>query len=504
MTDSVVKEIRVRLAPSPTGSFHFGTARTALFNWLFARQSGGVFVLRIEDTDTERSEKRYETEVFESLEWLGLHWDEGPDWKDVRGKKRDASGACGPYRQSDRKKIYRAHLSRLLEEKKAYYCYCTKEELEAQRQSMLAQGLPAKYSGHCRDIKIPPKGKVPQVIRFKTPETSVEFKDMIRGKVSFDANLFGDIVIAKGLDAPLYNFAAAIDDEEMKISHVIRGEDHISNTPKQILMQKALGFRELTYAHLPLILGADRSKLSKRYAETSLLEYRNKGFLPAAVVNFLAFLGWHPKDNREIFSLDELVKEFDLKRVQKAGAIFNMEKLEWINAQHIRSAAKEDIAAYLEDFAARGAGSPEIRDYSPIFKDRKFLEKIIEIEKERSKTLADFFELTSFFFALPEYDANLLVWQKETPANAKKNLEAALGILSGIKKKQIDRALLEEAMKDLIEKEGRGPVLWPLRVAVSGRPASPDPLDIIKILGLDESVRRIRTALEKLDTVQTP
>jgi len=322
------KSIRVRFAPSPTGPIHIGSIRTALFNWLFARKYGGTFVLRIEDTDKERSEKRYDDELLEGLSWMGLNWDEGPQTASDAGQlaldgAAHEKGEFGPYRQSERTAIYHKYLQQLIESGDAYYCYCSKEDIEAQRQMMLAQGLPPKYSGHCRNLAAPPEGKSPEVIRFKTPEVKVEFKDLVRGKVVFDAALFGDFIIAKDLDSPLYNFAVVVDDALMEISHVIRAEDHLSNTPKQILMGRALGFDEPIFAHIPLILNADRSKMSKRFADTALLNYRERGYVPEAMLNFLALLGWHPRGDKEVLSREELIAEFDIDRVQQSGAIFN-------------------------------------------------------------------------------------------------------------------------------------------------------------------------------------
>ena len=351
------KEIRVRFAPSPTGLFHLGSGRTALFNWVYARKLGGKFILRIEDTDRERSKPEFEKGIYESLRWMGLDWDEGPD----------VGGEFGPYRQTERLHIYREYLEKLIKENWAYYCYCTKEELEEEREAMISQGLPAKYSGHCRNLTEAPAGKTPQLIRFKTPEMRVEFKDIIRGNVSFDSSLFGDIPLAKDLDTPLYNFAVVVDDELMHITHVIRGEDHVSNTPKQVLFQKALGFKELTYAHLPLILAADRSKLSKRYAETSLFEYEKQGYLSEAMVNFLILLGWHPKNDKEIFTIPELVEAFELERVQKAGAIFNEDKLLWINGEHIKIANPQKISEFIKNKSREIHGKDFDLDFAKIF-----------------------------------------------------------------------------------------------------------------------------------------
>lgn len=472
------KAVRVRFAPSPTGPFHLGSARTALFNWVFARQQGGTFVLRIEDTDKERSKKEHEEGILESLRWLGMDWDEGPD----------TGGPYGPYRQSERLNIYEKYLKDLLGSGKAYYCYCTKEELEAQREAMIAQGLPPKYSGRCRDLTSAPEGREPQLIRFKTPETKVEFKDIIRGQVSFDSALFGDLPIAKDLRSPLYNFAVVIDDEEMKITHVIRGEDHLSNTPKQILFARALGFNEPTFAHLPLILAADRSKLSKRYAETSLIEYRTKGYLPEAMINFLILLGWHPKDDREVFSTAELIETFDLKRVQKAGAVWNEEKLLWLNSEHLRSLDLGRLVELLKPMVKEKIGEA----------DDEFLRKIADLERGRMKTLRDFTDLVGFFFELPQYEWGMLIWNKEPNEKVKESLVAAQEALSRIESGEFNKEKITDALSILSEKFGRGGVFWPLRVALSGQKASPDPIAIAEILGKDESLKRVEKAIKKL------
>lgn len=322
-------EVRTRFAPAPTGIFHIGNARTALFNYLFTKKYEGVFILRIEDTDIERSKPEYEKDIVESLKWLGIEWDEF-------------------YRQSERFPIYRKYLEKLLEENKAYYCFCSEEELEAQRQYQLSIGEPPRYSGKCANLsqeeveKLRKAGK-PAVIRFRVPSKKIEFNDLIRGKLEFDTSLMGDIVIAKDLTTPLYNFACVVDDFEMKISQVIRGEEHISNTPKQILLQEALNFSSPQYAHLPMILAPDRTKLSKRHGAVGISEYRTEGYLPEAVVNFIAFLGWNPGTEREIYSLPSLIKEFSIERVQKGGAIFNIKRLDFLNSFYIRQRSVEKL-----------------------------------------------------------------------------------------------------------------------------------------------------------------
>ena len=475
------------MAPSPTGPFHWGTARTAVFNWLFARKHGGVFVVRIEDTDKERSEKRFETGIFEGLKWLGLDWDEGSvDPETLEEKPR---GSFGPYRQSERTAIYKEYLEKLLHEEKAYYCYCTKEELEGERQGMMADGLAPKYSGHCRNLSKPPVGKEPQVIRFKTPEIKIEFKDIIRGGISFDATLFGDFAIAKNTEAPLFHFAVVVDDYLMQISHVIRGEDHIPNTPKQILIGKALGFSEPLYAHLPLVLGQNREKLSKRYLSVPLTDYNNMGYLSEAVINFTSFLGWHPKDDAEILTPQEIIDQFDLKRVQKAGAIFNEEKLLWMNAQHIHRLSSEDLEKKLRSFLALRS--------SITMPSEKF-RRLAALEQSRMKTLNDFIESTDFFFTLSGYTGDLLIYKGQTKENSLEVLRALIVSLQEVPE-SFERSIFLGKIDLLVERWGRGGVLWPLRVAVSGKTASPDPLDIIEILGKEETLKRLEIAVVKLN-----
>ena len=455
MPTKPTKQVRVRIAPSPTGPLHLGTARTALFNWLYASQKGGVFVLRIEDTDLERSDPKYETEIQEGLRWLGIEWDEF-------------------YKQSERTDLYTKYLTQLLRTGQAYYCYCAKEELEAERQAQLAKKLPPTYSGKCSMLELAPHGKKPQLIRFKVPKREVEFTDIIRGEVSFDAGLFGDMAIAKDLRTPLYNFAVVVDDATMEISHVIRGEDHIPNTPKQILLQEALGFARPEYAHLPLILNPDKSKLSKRFTETSLLAYRGK-YLSEAVINFMAFLGWHPKEEKDVMAREELIKEFDLDRVQKSGAVFNEEKLKWLNAEHMKRSPEKVIEILTPEIQTR---------YQNVTPEK--IRNSVSVVLPRMKTIDDYFENAATFFELPEYEPGLLLWKDMKKADAKKHLAA------------VKEMLTEEAIMAYANAEGRGEVLWPLRVALSGEKDSPGPFEMLEVLGKDEALRRIDIAIVKL------
>ena len=466
--------VRVRIAPSPTGYFHIGTARTALFNYLFARQNDGVFILRIEDTDLERSDKKFEDDIIEGLRWLGLEWDEGP------------------FRQSERLEIYERYLWQLLDKNFAYYCFCSKEDLEAERQAMMTQGLAPKYSGRCRTLKpeeIQEKldSNASHIIRLKMPESKITFKDLIRGPISFDTSLIGDIAIAKDSRTPLYNFAVVIDDYEMKISHVIRGEDHIANTPKQIAIQKALDFPQPHYAHLPLILDPDRHKMSKRFSATSLKEYREDGYLPQAMINFMALLGWHTSPeqtqefnispDQEIFNLEELVKFFDLKRVQKAGAVFNIDKLNWLNARYLKLLTDKDLAKLL--------GVDNV--------------KIIALVRDRMKKISDFQELAGPLLVLGDYATELLVWKESPREVILDNLKESLRIFSTTLAADFNQVSFNKTIGLLAEQRGKGEVFWPIRMALSGQKNSPGPLEIAEVLGKKETLKRIEIAIKKLE-----
>ena len=466
-------DVRVRFAPSPTGFLHLGGVRTALFNWLFARHEGGKFLLRIEDTDKERSEKRFEDDILQNLEWLGIT----PDEPIIR--------------QTDRLAVYEKNLETLLTEHKAYYCFCTPEELEEEYRAQLSQGIIPKYSGKCKalsDEDIAQKLKsTSAVIRIKMSDQIISFTDMIRGKVEFDTKLFGDIIIAKGLREPLYNFAVVIDDAEQKITHVIRGEEHLSNTPKQIVLQEALGLPLVTYAHLPLILGADKKKLSKRFLTNSLNDYKNQGFLPTALLNFLVLLGWHPKEDREVLSILEMINEFSIKRVQKAGAVFNPEKLDWLNFMHIRAMDKDELAKNLIPFV-----------HAEWTNDKERFARAVEISKDRLKNLCDFQKDSEFVFTLPEYDSAIISWKNAPSKTMAKNLEHVRKQIENANDENFPSEALKNEILEFAEKEGRGDVLWPLRVSLSGMESSPGPTELLYVLGRGESLTRIDIALSKL------
>ena len=512
-TEKMGGEARVRFAPSPTGPLHIGGARTALFNYLFAKKNNGVFVLRIEDTDKERSELKWVQEIIEELKWLGIEWDEGPD----------IDGKFGPYKQSQRIEIYKKYLEKLFKENKVYFCFCGKGELEAKRQEQLARGAAPKYDGKCRNLpsKIVKKNlveKKPSVIRFKIPNEKIKFRDLIRGQIEFNTELLGDIVIAKSLTVPLYHFTVVVDDFEMNISHVIRGEEHLSNTPRQILLQEALGFYRPIYAHLPLILNSDKSKISKRAGDVAVSDYHKNGYLPEALINFMIFLGWNPGTERETFSLNDLVKEFSIDRAQKSGAVFSIQRLDHINSFYIREKPIESLTKlclpYLPaDLSAKALASAEASAKAGF--GLKTLEKIVESHKTRLKKLSDITELTDFFFKDKlEYDKNLLIWDKMGEREVKESLEYSKKVLSEIKKwdlKTLEETLLREASvfassfaKASADKKAtagqeknRGHLLWPLRVALSGKSASASPFEIADILGKEKTLQRIQSAIDK-------
>lgn len=358
---AVSEPVRVRIAPSPTGFAHLGTASTALYNILFARKQGGTFVLRIDDTDMERNRPEYEALIYESLRWLGLDWDEGPD----------KGGPDAPYRQSERVDLYREDAARLIKEGKAYRCYCTPEELEAERRQAQAEKRPYKYSRRC--LVNPPDDRSVFAVRFKVPGGEVTFTDMVRGEMRFDADLIGDFIIMKSDGFPTYQFASPVDDARMEITHVIRGEEHLSNTPYQLMLVDALGYkRPVAYAHMPLILAKDGAKLSKRkHPEANLALFREQGYLPEALLNYLALLGWNPGTEQEIFSFDQLLEAFSFERVQRAGARFDWEKLNWMDGEYIRNLSDDELARRLEPFL-QNVDDETIRRAIPPLRTRMF------------------------------------------------------------------------------------------------------------------------------------
>ncbi|MBI4252878.1 glutamate--tRNA ligase [Candidatus Uhrbacteria bacterium] len=498
--------IRTRMAPSPTGFLHIGTARTALFNYLFARKHGGRFVLRIEDTDKDRSRREFEADIIEGLHWLGIHWDEGPD----------VGGPHGPYRQSERITIYKKYLMQLYEQDLVYSCYCTQEELERERELQMLAKQPPRYSGICRGLSdakrktLEGQGRT-SVLRFKTPQRVVSIADLIRGDITFDTATLDDMIIAKNIETPLFNFAVVIDDFLMNITHVIRGEDHISNTPKQLLLGESLGFSAPLFGHLPLILNTDRTKLSKRQNKVSLLEYKNEGYLSEAIVNFLVLLGWSAENDRELFSLDELENIFSLDRVHKAGAVFNLAKLDWFNAHYIRATPIDILTARCIPFLvdAHHITHNDDGSYTITATQRTIeindLRQIVSLEQQRMKKLSGCASALGYLFVdQPHYDASLLAWKGMTLDDVVAQLLFLEQHLSEISEDQFTSSIIEQRVKEAIALADKknGEVLWPFRVALTGQTASPSPFDIAPTLGKTLTLRRIAYARERARTLQ--
>ena len=469
------QKIRTRVAPSPTGNLHVGTAQSALYNWLFARHHGGDFILRIEDTDKERSKPEFEKNIMAGLEWLGLKWDEF-------------------YRSSERLARYEKYLQKLLDEKKAFWCYHTIEELEKEKEEQMSKKEPPRHICSYKLQATSYKPGAEGIIRLAVDENStrvIAFDDVIRGRIEFEQKVVGDLSLAKDLKTPLYNFAVAVDDYEMQISHVIRGEDHISNTPKQVLIFEALGAPVPQFAHLPLLLGSDRSKLSKRHGATDFSFYRETGYLSEAVVNFLAVLGWTSEGDREILTKNEIIEQFSLEKVHKSGAVFDIKKLNWINSQYIKFFNDEGLAEAVEAFIKKHFGEQSkerILKIAPMLRERlEYFDQVKEFK---------------FFFVEPEYESDLLVWKKSDREGVKKALETAKQILdTKIEWEVFDEKYIRSELDQLAEKEfggDRGAAYWPLRVALSGEKFSPDPVQIMEILGKEETFRRIELAIKKI------
>ncbi len=474
--------VRVRIAPSPTGYLHVGTAHTALFNWLFAKHNKGKFILRIEDTDIARSSKEYEENIIEGLKWLGLYWDEGP------------------YYQTQRLDLYKKYAEELLKKELAYYCYCTPEELEERRKEALAQKKPPRYDRKCLYLsdeeraKYEREGRKP-AIRLLIPEGKTIFNDIIRGEIEFNNQDIGDFVIMKSDGVPTYNFAVVIDDYTMGITHVIRGEDHISNTPKQLFIYNAFGWTPPEFAHLPLLLGPDRSKLSKRHGVTSVTEYKRMGYLPQALVNYLALLGWTPEENKEIYTIEELIELFDLRKVTKNPGIFDITKLEWINTQHIRRLSIKELADLTLPFLKEAEWFREENF------NLEYYYKVLGLLQERLKTLSQIREYADyFFFDNLEYD-------KDTVKKVCKHPDTYF-YLEKIKDEwnkldEFTATNLETSLKTLAE-QNQIPtknLVHPIRVALTNKTIGPGLYEIAEVLGKEKTLKRLENFISFLKQI---
>ncbi|HEY7523289.1 MAG TPA: glutamate--tRNA ligase [Candidatus Limnocylindrales bacterium] len=487
---------RVRIAPSPTGPLHIGTARTALFNYLWARRYGGTFVLRLEDTDPVRSTLAYEKDILDGLHWLGLTWDEGPDIADGPDH-----GPFGPYRQMQRLPSYEAAAQSLLARDLAYPCYCTPDELDADRNAQEAAHEPPRYVGRCAALSTEDRrSREAQgrrgALRFRVPPGPVAFDDLVRGRVEIDAaNLGGDFVIVRADGTPLYNFTVVVDDAAMEISDVVRGEDHISNTPKQILLFRALDHPEPRFAHLPLILNPDRTKMSKRKSQTALSDYIDQGFVREALVNYLALLGWSTGTEEEILSLAELERRFDIDHIQRGGAVFDRERLEWLNGQWIRRLEPDDLVDRLRPFLERERAAGRI-DRVP---DEDELRALLPIVQERLPVLGAIGDLVGFLWVDEvSVDRELLVpkrWDAPTTAMALRQARTTIAAVGPV---SFEADELEPPLRALVERNGwkAGDLFMAIRLATTGRTATPPLFDTLVAIGYERTLARLDRAIE--------
>lgn len=485
----MVSPVRVRFAPSPTGYLHVGGARTALFNYLFARQHGGAFVLRIEDTDQDRNVSEALSGILEGLRWLSLRWDEGPE----------VGGPHGPYFQSQRLPRYAESAMRLLAEGAAYRCFCDPEVLRRRREEALGRGEPPKYDRTCLRLSRDEaearaaKGE-PHALRFRIPDGETAWEDLVRGTVTFQNAILDDLVILRADHHPTYNFAAAVDDAAMYITHVLRGDDHISNTPRQIRLYAALGETPPRFGHLPMILGGDATRLSKRHGAVSVIAFRDDGILPEALVNFLALLGWAYDGEREIFTMEELIQSFRLERVSKNPAIFNYEKLDWMNGEYFRALPVSRRADLVTEHLRRTGALPEAA-----ISDRGFLERAVAAVGDRMKRPRQFLEYASYLF-VDRVEAEPGPWgellSNPHAAARLKKLAAAIEEVN-----PFERDPIEKVTRGIAGAEGvkAGEVIMPARIALTGKKVSPGIFDVMLLLGRERTVRRLRDAAGRLE-----
>ncbi len=489
--------VRVRFAPSPTGYLHVGGLRTALYNYLFAKKHGGSFVLRIEDTDQKRL---VEDATEKLLDTLGMFFEWGEGVMQIQNEKLKMKnvGEFGPYVQSERLEIYKKYADELIEKKKAYRCFCSAERLDEVRKEQESRKEPTRYDGRCRELSKEEvagrlKENAPHVVRFRVEGTGeITFDDIVRGKVSFARKTIDDQVLLKSDGFPTYHLANVVDDHLMGITHVIRGEEWLPSTPKHILLYEAFGWDIPQFAHLPLLLNPDRSKLSKRQGDVAVEDYLGKGYLPEALLNFVALLGWNPGDGKtqEIFSLDELVDAFDLEHVHKGGAVFDVKKLDWLNAQYIKKLSLDDFLTKTLPFLEKKSW---FEDVDPMRKESEYVQRVFVIEQERLQKLSDVGEAVKFLFLEPVIDPALLPWKKNTPEETSLALEKMRTAIADIPEGEWERGKLE---KILLETAGekRGDFLWPLRVALSGERQSSPPFEIAWVIGKTATLKRIDVA----------
>ncbi len=488
-------KIRVRFAPSPTGYLHIGGARTALFNWLYARHHKGTFILRIEDTDQVRSTEEAVNVILEGMKWLGLDWDEGPE----------KGGEYGPYYQMQRLHFYQEYTEKLLKDKKAYRCYCSREELAESREKSSKDGENPNYDRHCLNLseeerkKYEAEGRKP-VIRLKIPAKKIVFNDLLRGEVTFDGELIGDFVIMKSDGIPTYNYAVVIDDAMMDITHIMRGDDHISNTPKQIVIYEALGLTIPKFAHIPMIMGQDHTRLSKRHGATSVMEYEKMGYIAEAVVNYIAHLGWSSGDEKEIFTKEELIKEFSLDKISKHAAVFSMEKLNWFNSEYLKNMSIDSITRMLLPFLEDANYIGEEESLSP--EKNEYIKEVVKLLQGRFRNFIQFIEYTDYFFTdkidiEPQAFQNVL--SKQGVPDILQALHEQLSSLEYWNEENIENTVREIASSLQIK---GGQIIHPTRVALSGKKVGPGLFEMMVVLGKEKTVKRLKEAVEKIKEVK--
>ncbi|MEK7545719.1 MAG: glutamate--tRNA ligase [Patescibacteria group bacterium] len=503
--------VRVRFAPSPTGRMHIGNFRSALYNYLFARKHGGVFFVRIEDTDRSRLVDNGVENILRTLASMGISYEEGPFLNEDGSVVQ--RGSMGPYVQSERLEIYRARIEQLLENGDAYPCFCTPERLDALRTEQEAMKKPTGYDRRCRTLSADEtRSRIisgeRHVVRAKMPdEGETEFHDAVRGPVKFRHDLLDDYVLLKGDGYPTYHLANVIDDHMMETTHVIRGEEWLSSTPKHLLLYKAFGWTPPQFAHMPLLLNPDRSKLSKRQGDVAVEDYLANGYLPEALINFVALLGWNPSDEKEIYELRELIDAFELKDINSAGAVFNREKLDWLNGKYLRMMPIERLAERAAPFLERAGLVTKESDGWRVARGGEKLTiedigRIVSLERERVKTLAELPEAVSFLLEdVLEYPAESLRWKGQPIGEALARLDALLEVVGAMDEADFTPKDAEERVKSLITGNGwgNGDTLWPLRVALSGREKSPGPFEIMSVLGKMKVIRRLEAAKNRLN-----
>lgn len=490
-----MESIRVRFAPSPTGSLHIGGARTALYNWLFARKNNGNFILRVEDTDLNRSTESSVADIIDGLQWLGLDWDEGPD----------NGGSYGPYRQSERLPIYQEYLQKLLSEGKAYYCFCTSEDIQEQRTQCEMEKKNYKYNGACRClssevVKEKLRLGIPAVIRIKVPqEGSTIVEDLIRGKVVFNNDLIEDFIIAKSDGWPTYNFAVVVDDHLMEISHVIRAEEHLSNTPKQVILYEALGFKLPQFAHVSMILSPERSKLSKRHGATSVQEFREQGFLPEALLNYLVLLGWSPGTDIDLLSLEEMLAYFDINKMSKSPAVYDIEKLNWMNGQYLDGYDPENIYDLLIKLTKDSEIGKKIAEHS-----KEYTLQVIKLLRSRVKNIKEIAIAGEYFFAeIREFNTQG-VKKHFDRQDSIENLNKILEITENLN--SFESTAIEKAFRETADNLGikAAVLIHPARLAVTGQTATPGLFEVMEVLGKQVCIERLKNALNFVKSKSKP